>query len=64
MKRPLQAVKHAIALSFGVLSLNAAAGDLLTAEELIAAQAILRRIPVGDKVVEAILDLVRACRPG
>jgi MoxR-like ATPase len=32
--------------------------------ELIAAQAVLRRMPVGDTVVEAILDLVRACRPG
>jgi MoxR-like ATPase len=32
--------------------------------ELIAAQALIRRMPVGDKVVEAILDLVRACRPG
>ena len=32
--------------------------------ELIAAQGLIRRMPVGDKVVEAILDLVRACRPG
>ncbi len=32
--------------------------------ELIAAQELIRRMPVGDKVVEAILDLVRACRPG
>jgi MoxR-like ATPase len=31
--------------------------------ELIAAQALLRRMPVGEQVVEAILDLVRACRP-
>ena len=34
------------------------------AEALIAAQALIRRMPVGEGVVEAILDLVRACRPG
>jgi MoxR-like ATPase len=32
-------------------------------EELIAAQAIVRRLPVGEKVVESILRLVRAARP-
>ncbi len=32
-------------------------------EELIAAQTLLRRMPVGDKIVDLILDLVRACRP-
>lgn len=37
---------------------------VFTAAELIAAQALVRRMPVGDSVVEAILDLVRACRPG
>ncbi len=37
---------------------------VFTAEELIEAQALIRRMPVGDKIVEAILDLVRACRPG
>ena len=31
--------------------------------ELLAAQALLRRMPVGDSVVEMILDLVRAFRP-
>lgn len=31
--------------------------------ELLAAQTLLRRMPVGDAVVEAILDLVRAFRP-
>ncbi|MCX8507740.1 MAG: MoxR family ATPase [Rhodobacteraceae bacterium] len=30
---------------------------------LLAAQQLLRRMPVGEKVVELILDLVRACRP-
>ncbi|MFN4159521.1 MAG: AAA family ATPase [Gemmobacter sp.] len=38
--------------------------QVLTAEELMAAQRLIRRMPVGDLVVEAILDLVRACRPG
>ncbi|PJF09179.1 MoxR family ATPase [Pseudorhodobacter sp. MZDSW-24AT] len=38
--------------------------QVFTAEELIAAQAVIRRMPVGEAVVEAILDLVRACRPG
>ena len=38
--------------------------QVFTAEELIAAQGVLRRMPVGDHVVEMILDLVRACRPG
>jgi MoxR-like ATPase len=37
---------------------------VLTADELIAAQRLVRRIPVGDSVVEAILALVRAGRPG
>ncbi len=35
-----------------------------TPETLIAAQRLIRRMPVGGTVVEAILDLVRACRPG
>ena len=37
--------------------------QVFTAEELIAAQALVRRMPVGEGVVETILDLVRACRP-
>ena len=36
----------------------------MTAEELLAAQALIRRVPVGEKVVEAILRLVRGGRPG
>jgi MoxR-like ATPase len=35
----------------------------MTAEELQAAQALIRRVPVGEKVVEAILLLVRGGRP-
>jgi len=36
---------------------------VFTASELREAQTILRRMPVGDHIVEMILDLVRACRP-
>ncbi|PIE12451.1 MAG: AAA family ATPase [Rhodobacterales bacterium] len=36
---------------------------VFTAAELVAAQSLLRRMPVGDAVVEQILDLVRAFRP-
>ncbi|MDC0737613.1 MoxR family ATPase [Cognatishimia sp. SS12] len=39
------------------------AQQVFTAEELIAAQALLRRMPVGESVMERILDIVRACRP-
>ncbi|MBV9252577.1 MAG: AAA family ATPase, partial [Acetobacteraceae bacterium] len=35
----------------------------MTAEELIRAQALIRQVPVGEKVVEAILALVRGGRP-
>ncbi len=37
--------------------------QVFDADQLIRAQGVVRRMPVGDKVVEAILDLVRACRP-
>lgn len=37
--------------------------QVFTADELIAAQTLLRRMPVGESVVEVILDLVRAFRP-
>ena len=40
------------------------ARQAMTADELLAGQATLRRMPVGESVMEAILDLVRACRPG
>jgi MoxR-like ATPase len=43
---------------------EAEAEPVFTAEELIAAQTLVRRMPVGESVVEMILDLVRACRPG
>ena len=35
----------------------------MNADTLIAAQRLVRRLPVGDSVVEAILSLVRAARP-
>ena len=35
----------------------------MTADELLAAQRLVRRIPVGDSVVDAILQLVRSGRP-
>jgi MoxR-like ATPase len=36
----------------------------MAAEDLIAAQRLVRRLPVGESVVEAILRLVRSARPG
>jgi len=41
----------------------ARARPVLTGEELIAAQMLIRRVPVGESVVEAILNLVRGGRP-
>jgi len=40
-----------------------AAHQVFSPDDLIAAQALLRRMPVGEVVMEAILDLVRAFRP-
>ncbi len=40
-----------------------AAHAVFTAAELIAAQTLLRRMPVGEGVMDMILDLVRAFRP-
>jgi MoxR-like ATPase len=37
--------------------------EAMTADDLIATQRLVRRLPVGDSVVEAILDLVRGARP-
>jgi len=36
---------------------------VFSAGELLDAQSLLRRMPVGDTIVEMILDMVRACRP-
>jgi MoxR-like ATPase len=37
---------------------------ILCAEELIVAQRLVRQLPVGDQVIDAILKLVRSARPG
>ena len=37
---------------------------ILSAEELMMAQRLVRQLPVGDQVVDAILQLVRSARPG
>ncbi|VAW05114.1 FIG017823: ATPase, MoxR family [hydrothermal vent metagenome] len=39
------------------------AHQVFTADELIAAQTLLRRMPVGENVLERILELVRSFRP-
>jgi MoxR-like ATPase len=36
----------------------------MTADDLVAAQRLVRRLPVGQSVVQAILSLVRSARPG
>ncbi|HEY5238642.1 MAG TPA: MoxR family ATPase [Rhizomicrobium sp.] len=43
---------------------EATAERVCTPDDLIEAQRIVRRIPVGEKVVDAILSIVRAARPG
>jgi MoxR-like ATPase len=44
-------------------SSRASAAPVLTGDELMAAQRLIRRIPVGEQVLEAILALVRGARP-
>ena len=55
------AERHMLIATTG--STDEQAETVLGADELIQAQALVRRLPVGDSVVEAILDLVRAGRP-
>ena len=43
---------------------EAVAKAAMSADDLMATQRLVRRLPVGDSVVDAILDLVRAARPG
>ena len=43
---------------------EAKAQAAMTSDELIAAQRLVRRLPVGESVVNAILNLVRSARPG
>lgn len=42
---------------------DGAVSQVFSDAELLEAQTLLRRMPVGDAVLEMILDLVRACRP-
>lgn len=43
---------------------SAEAKPVMSPDDLIAAQRLVRRLPVGERVIEAILDLVRQARPG
>jgi MoxR-like ATPase len=43
---------------------EATARPAMTADDLMSAQRLVRRLPVGDSVVDAILNLVRSARPG
>ena len=43
---------------------EAKAAAAMSADDLLAAQRLVRRLPVGESVVEAILSLVRSARPG
>jgi MoxR-like ATPase len=43
---------------------EAESAPVFTGDELMAAQRLLRRMPVGESVMEAILALVRSARPG
>ncbi|WP_349371593.1 MoxR family ATPase [Salinarimonas sp.] len=43
---------------------EARAAAVMTSEDLMNAQRLARRLPVGESIVEAILDLVRSARPG
>jgi MoxR-like ATPase len=59
---PRRDVERAILLATTGVE-EARATQVFDSETLIAAQRLIRRMPVGETVVEAILDLVRACRP-
>jgi MoxR-like ATPase len=60
---PTRAVERDILIATTGAS-EAESTQVFTAEALLQAQSVVRRMPVGEKVVDAILDLVRACRPG
>jgi MoxR-like ATPase len=44
--------------------MNAEVKQAMTADELMTAQRLVRRLPVGESVVDSILALVRSARPG
>jgi MoxR-like ATPase len=57
----LEAERHMLIATTGAEQSEAV--PVMSGEELIAAQRLVRRIPVGENVVEAILSLVRLGRP-
>ena len=57
----LEAERHMLIATTGAEQDDAV--PVMSADELIAAQRLVRRIPVGESVVEAILKLVRQGRP-
>jgi len=57
----LEAERHMLIATTGAEEDQAV--PVMNAEELIAAQRLVRRVPVGESVVEAILALVRSGRP-
>ena len=57
----LEAERHMLLATTGIA--EAKAERVMSADELMVAQRLIRRVPVGEGVVEAILDLVRAGRP-
>ena len=60
---PTRADERAIILATTGID-DAVAEPVLDSASLIAAQQLIRRLPVGEQVVERILDLVRCARPG
>ena len=60
---PSRETEHAILLATTGTT-DADVSQVFSAADLIEAQALIRRMPVGDSTLSAILDLVRACRPG
>jgi MoxR-like ATPase len=59
---PDRATERAIVLATTGTA-DAPATQVFDPDALMAAQKVVRRMPVGESVVELILDLVRACRP-
>jgi MoxR-like ATPase len=57
-----EAERRILLATTGVVEATAEA--VLDSSELAAMQRLVRRMPVSEKVIEAILDLVRATRPG
>jgi MoxR-like ATPase len=57
----LEAERQMLLATTGMTKMSA--NQVFTGAELIAAQQLIRRIPVGESVVEAILALVRSARP-